>query len=293
MTAIQRPLPNLFIIGAPKCGTSALHFYLSQHPEISMSRVKEPHVFSNPRWMPSRGDYDGLLSWDAPWRGESSTSYTRYPAEGDAAARIYKAVPTAKLIYLVGEPVERIVSDYAQAVAVGVETRSLEDAIGDYSDRSNWYVCASRYATQISRYLALFDRASLLIIMQSDLRTKRADTLMRVFDFIGVDERFWSREFEPEVATRDDHMRYGSAAWHLRESTVGRAFRRMPARLRLPMSRAVRRRLAKPVPRPTLDSDLRTDLVEFLRDEILQFQKVTGEPLGPDFNEYLARPVTG
>ena len=93
-------LPDVFVIGAAKCGTTSLHHYLNQHPDISMSRVKEPGVFSTPHWLPGFESYDGLFDCEAPHRGESSTSYSRYPAEGDAAARIHGAVPDAKHIYI-------------------------------------------------------------------------------------------------------------------------------------------------------------------------------------------------
>lgn len=275
----QGCVPNFFIIGAPKCGTTSLHFYLADHPQISMSRVKEPHVLCSPRWVPSLGDYEGLLDCRAVRRGESSTGYSRYPAEGDAAVRIHELVPGAKLLYLVGNPVERIVSDYAQAVAVGVERRSIDEALTDFTDPAHWYVCASRYGMQIDQYLQYFDRSSLIVIDQLDLRDRREQTLRRVFEFLEVDQDFWSPGFRPELATREDHVRYDGLAWRLRGSVLGRVFRTLPPRVRLPASRAVRRRFANPPSRPTLDPALRLELADFLRPEVEYVQALVGKPL--------------
>src|SRR3954452_4665444 len=151
--AMPHCLPNVFIIGAAKCGTTSLHHYLGQHPEISMSRAKEPSVFSQGRWVTKYESYDGLFDCDAPYRGDASTSYSRYPVEGDAAARIHAAVPDAKLIYLVRDPIERTVSDYVHHVAIGHEHRSLDEALKDFTDPENYYVTTSRYALQVERYL--------------------------------------------------------------------------------------------------------------------------------------------
>lgn len=267
--------PNLFIIGAPKCGTTSLHFYLDQHPEISMSSFKEPNVFSDPRWHPRLESHDGLFDGDCPIRGESSTSYSRHPAEGDAAAAIHRQVPHAKLIYLVGDPVERLVSDYAQARAVGAERRPIDEALEDYEDPANWYVCASRYSMQIENYLKHFDPGALLVIEQSELRDQRQATLRRVFEFLGVDPDFWSGSFKPELATRDDHLRFGSLEWRLRESPLGRGYRRLPVRLRLPISRTLRRLGARRDPRPTLDPELRTALEGLLESELERARQVS------------------
>jgi hypothetical protein len=270
--------PNFFVIGAAKCGTTSLHFYLDQHPQISMSRVKEPCVFSNPLWWPRLDDYAGLFEGQAQRRGESSTSYTRYPVEGDAATRIHDAVPEAKLLYLVRDPVERIISDYVHHAASGVERRSIDEALCDFEDPRNYYVCTSRYAMQVSRYLEHFDRSSLLVIEQSDLRERRDETLREVFAFLDVNPEFRSSHFRTEWLTRDDFVPYQGRAARLRESALGRAFRRLPVRHRLPIAR-VARRLVGPVQRPTLDSALREALIEFLRPEVDELRSLTGKSL--------------
>jgi hypothetical protein len=270
--------PNFFILGAAKCGTTSLHHYLDQHPHISMSRVKEPCVFSNPRWWPRSDNYRGLFDCRAPRRGESSTSYTRYPAEGDAAPRIHEAVPDAKLIYLVRDPVERLIADYVHHAANGLERRPINEALRDFRDPENFYVCTSRYAMQVRRYLDYFDASALLVIEQSELRDQRDEILQKVFAFLGVDPAFRSAEFGIELMTWNDFVRYEGFARRLRASVLGRAYRRMPLRQRLPVAR-VARRLFRAVPQPQLDPALHAALTEFLSPELEHVRSITGKPL--------------
>jgi hypothetical protein len=277
-------LPTFFVIGAAKCGTSSLHFYLDQHPGISMSDLKEPHVFAASRSLAMRSDYRGLFKSGPSVRGESSTGYSRYPAEGDAAAAIGAAIPDAKLIYLVGEPVERIISDYAQQVAVGVEPLSLKEALNDFDDPGNFYVCASRYAVQVENYLRYFEPSQLLVLEQWRLRHERRAVLREVFSFLNVDPDFWSAGFDPEIATREDHVRHDGLLWRLRASWLGAVYRKLPVGPRLWLTRTLRRR-AGGAPRPELDPHRRAALDELLLPEMGRLRRVTGKPL-----EHLPRP---
>jgi Sulfotransferase domain len=271
-------LPTFFVIGAAKCGTTSLHFYLDQHPEISMSDLKEPHVFADSRSLAMRSDYRGLFKSGPSVRGESSTGYSRCPAEGDAAAAISAAIPDAKLIYLVGDPVERIISDYAQQVAVGVEPLSLEEALNDFDDPGNFYVCASRYAMQVENYLGYFEPSQLLVLEQWRLRHERRAVLREVFSFLGVERHFWSSGFGPEIATREDHVRYDGLLWRLRSSRLGAAYRRLPVGPRLRLSRTLRRRAGGAL-RPKLDPERRGALTEILIPEVGRLRQLTGRPL--------------
>ena len=271
-------LPTFFVIGAAKCGTTSLHFYFDQHPEISMSDPKEPHVFADSRSLDESPDYRGLFEPGPLVRGESSTGYSRFPAEGDAAAAIGAAIPDAKLIYLVGDPVERIVSDYAQQIAVGDEPLSFEEALSDFEDSGNFYVCASRYAMQAENYLRYFEPSQLLVLEQWRLRHERRAALREVFTFVGVDPGFWSSGFGPEIATREDHVRYDGLLWRLRSSWLGSAYRKLPVGPRVQLTRTLRRR-AGGVPRPELDPARRQALNELLLPEMERLRELTGKPL--------------
>ena len=113
-------MPNLFIIGAAKCGTTSLHCYLDLHPEISMSRIKEPRFFACPegpreeRAITDRNRYLALFEAGKKIRGEASPAYSQHPAVSGVPGRIAMESPDAKFIYLVRDPIERIESQLSR-----------------------------------------------------------------------------------------------------------------------------------------------------------------------------------
>jgi len=186
-------LPNLVIIGAAKAGTSSLHYYLGLHPEISMSATKELRFFSHDReWARGVDWYASQFEGEARVHGEASPSYTMFPRYPESAGRLRQVLPAAKLIYLVRDPIARIVSHYLFAHAGGREPRSFDEATGAPDSR---YVACGLYYTQIARYLEHFAREQILVIAQEDLADAFRPTMQTVFRFLGVDDAFWSPAF--------------------------------------------------------------------------------------------------
>src|SRR5215207_2554839 len=99
-------IPNTFIIGAAKCGTTSLWLYLNQHPQIAFSIEKEPAFFVRDDYLDHLDWYESLFE-EATVVGEASTLYTTFLVHVDVPARIHGMVPDAKLIYMVRDPVER------------------------------------------------------------------------------------------------------------------------------------------------------------------------------------------
>jgi len=186
-------LPSFFIIGAAKCATTSLNDHLDQHPEIHMQPLKEPHFFSTDAIYERGIDwYRGLFADAAPGQvcGEASTSYTRYPHTPDVPRRIAEVVPDAKLIYIVRDPVERLVSACLFALkreryALHQEelSRSMDEHIKQFDVLRN----TSEYITQIEQYLRFFDQSQLLVLLQRDLSDRPEEVLRRTFAFLGVD----------------------------------------------------------------------------------------------------------
>jgi hypothetical protein len=273
--AAPTTLPNLFTIGAAKCGTTSLHYYLDQHPSISMSSVKEPGIFSAPDWRDQLQRYATMLDPGAPIRGESSTQYTKYPTFPDVPARIASVVPDARLIYVVRDPVSRCISQWVHNVAAGRESRTLTVALRNLDDPDNTYVWCGRYGTQIELYLEHFPRESLLVLDQADLLGNRPETLRRVFGYLGVDDAFHSPRFDAELNSGDTRRQLGALGARLRRSRAMVVYRRLPLRWR-PAIDSVRRRLLPPVPKPELDPALRADLEALYEDELDRLAALTG-----------------
>ena len=132
-------LPNLLVIGAGKCGTTSLHYYLGLHPQISMSYVKELNFFvKEHKWRRGVKWYQSNFSGSARIYGETSPAYTNYPVFSGVPERIYSTLPLAKLIYLVRDPLKRIFSHYIQCYANRKEDRPFQVALQNF--KSNPYV---------------------------------------------------------------------------------------------------------------------------------------------------------
>jgi Sulfotransferase family len=203
-------LPDFFIIGAPKSGTTALHAALAQHPQLFMSSVKEPKFFlcdgpPEPRGGP--GDAHSYREWI--WRAEDygrlfdaapqgtkrgeSTSF--YLSDLAAHRRIHDAVPEARLIAILRDPVDRAYSNWAHLWADGLEPISdfLEACAEEPRRRAaGWapiwrYLETGLYGHQLRHLFTLFRRAQVRLIRYKSLVDRPAETLDGVCRFLGVD----------------------------------------------------------------------------------------------------------
>lgn len=276
-------LPNLIIIGAGKAGTTSLHYYLDQHPEIAMSTRKEAHFFGSENWEDRIEWYKSLFPTPAPVRGEASPSYSVHPHRGDVPGRIRKLIPDAKMIYLVRDPIDRLPAHYAQQVLVGRETRDFEQAISqslrEGDDPRNPYLAASSYATQVERYLNRFPADRLLVIDQAEMAADRLRTLRGVFSFLEVDDEFESPRFRDIVYPQKDQVRFGRIGLKLERSRFRQAVRRhVPRKLRRPVTKPVMLLLGRRVKRPSVTPELGNALQERLRPEVDRLRELTGKP---------------
>ena len=287
-------LPNLIVIGAARCGTTSLHNYLSQHPEIWMSANKELRFFVDRpsldgkrplrsevdratiggmvgRW--SRGPEWYRSQFDAsfPVRGESSPQYS-VPWFPEVAERMARVVPDAKLIYLVRDPVERAISNYRGSVAAGFEPRAANEALSAAGGR---YAAPSRYAECLEPFLARFPVDRILILETEELGGPA--TMARVFGFLGVDESFRSPWFERRWNPASLQRGVGWRALHLLRRTPAwePIVSRTPARARWIVERLTHS-LGAPEPGPELSPEARASLQDDLRDDAARFRELTG-----------------
>ncbi|APZ52879.1 sulfotransferase family protein [Salipiger abyssi] len=197
--AARALMPNLFVIGASKSGSSALHAYLRPHPEICMSREKEPCFFVEQgeleaAWpimarQPCSHDWEAYLDlWKGAgegvrYRGEGSVYYSQAPHRSGVPARIAAAVPDARIIYTVREPVSRAVAHYWQRFKEFQDPLPLDRAVRE----NPLYRDTSDYALQMGEYLKHFDRSQIFVLVAEDLRARRRETLAEVIAWLGLD----------------------------------------------------------------------------------------------------------
>ncbi|MGH6915107.1 MAG: sulfotransferase domain-containing protein, partial [Geminicoccales bacterium] len=188
-------LPAFIIIGAMKSGTSSLHHYLRQHPEICMSSAKEPNFFIEARNFGKGLDwYRSLFADHTKVCGEASPAYSKRHRHRGVPERLHRLVPHIKLIYILRDPVDRMISHYLHNRILGRETRSLIAAIAAKAYRNN-YVRTSMYRFQLEAFLEHFPLERILLVTAEDLKDKRTEALERIFRFIGVDPYFEGSDF--------------------------------------------------------------------------------------------------
>jgi hypothetical protein len=273
-------LPNLIVIGGLKCGTTSLHHYLSLHPEISMSRPKELNFFvAELNWDLGRDWYASHFDRAAPVRGESSPHYTNLPRFAGVAERMAEVLgDDARLIYMVRDPIDRMLSHYLHNVGGGYESRPLEQAL---TDPESAYVTRSRYAMQAEPYLDRFGAERVLIVSREELAKEREQTMRRVFEFAGVDPGFRSEQFEREWETGSGKSAGGFKLMDRAVRLPGlraldRNFDRLPESLRWRVERLVHDPDRGAAPKPELEPALRARLASLLRDDVAKLERLAG-----------------
>jgi hypothetical protein len=202
-------LPNFFVVGAARSGTTSLDRYLSQHPEIFITPRKDAYFFAAehfPRTGPGGPGDDALkrkVIRDAAGYaqlfaevdgakaiGESSALYLCLPG---TAERIAQAVPDARIIMLLREPAARAYSAYMNLVRDGRETLSFEEGLSQEEARKQqgwepmwWYKEVSLYASQVQRYLDVFGRKQVKVLLYEEFYAHPEQALREIFAFLGV-----------------------------------------------------------------------------------------------------------
>lgn len=279
-------MPNLFVIGAEKCGTSSMHHYLGLHPEISMSTRKEPGYFarSSPdyrviRHATSRDRYLSMFEAGATVRGEASPVYSAFPEVGGVPERIRAETDDPKFIYLVRDPIERIESALRHWTSFGrLDVGSGDLEVGEIPE--SHMVSRSRYMTQLRRYLEHFAAESILVVDSDRLRDLRLVVLEEIFEFLGVEGGFRHPGFR-EVLNPGEVHRVPPPIWRRLRSTRGAqaAVEVVPDRMRLRI-REVRKKVnataGTPLPEIVLADSLAESLRELLAPEVEALREFTG-----------------
>jgi hypothetical protein len=193
--ALAAAMPNFFLIGAAKAGTTALDAYLRQHPDVFMSAVKEPHFFSI-AWDGRVDQYvtrffRGAESFAV--RGEASASYLSNAAEVAPRMRTVYGDADVRFAVLLRDPVARAWSHYLHRRRNLFETESFETALALEDERlrenpRSWagYYRDSRYARLLHIWFEHFPRERFLILLTTDLAGAPEATLESVWRFLGV-----------------------------------------------------------------------------------------------------------
>lgn len=185
--------PDFMIIGAMKCGTSTIAAQLGAQAGVFMTTPKEPNFFSDDRVFAKGADWYAALFSDAKpgdVRGEASTHYTKRPQHDDVIPRIQAAGLAPKLIYMIRNPLDRLVSHYIHEWTMGAISCDIAKAHSRHPELVDY----SRYGFQISPWVEAFGRESILVITMEEMTRDPQSTLEKAARHIGVDHVTWRED---------------------------------------------------------------------------------------------------
>lgn len=287
-------LPNFIIIGQMKAGTSSLHAYLKQHPEIFMPAVKELRFFSEvisdagdrllidesyrhtraKRGMPvTFEEYERLFAAASGQKalGEASPGYAN---QERAAGQIKKFIPDVRLIVSLRRPSERVYSHFQMDKRAG---RVDGDFAGAFRSGNNQGWVRYNFSFEsLSRYYALFGPSQIKAIRFDDLANRTQATLEEIFEFLDVD-----RTFTPDTSTvhneggdwKSPLLGKISSAVQANWSLMQQVKNLTPTSVWNLAKRVVRINKDRPQP---LTSELRREIAQYYREDTLKLQELVG-----------------
>lgn len=296
------PRPDFLVVGAPRAGTTSLHYYLGQHPGIAMSAVKEPNffLFDGPgdrdrplvdertviaKSVSDPGDYERLFADARPDQRTGDISvlylYTARTPELVAAS-----LPDARVAMVLRHPVDRAYSHFLytytgaaeQARTAFRETTERERGLPETPFVSGTHLLRlSDYGPQLDRYLACFERERLLVGLYDDLESDPDTFLRRFCEFVDVDASF---RFDTGVNYNGSSV--GSGARRAAAQAVGRVSpavkRALPTTVAARLGH-LRARFRRKGEAPPLGEDFRRELAAHFEPSIRRVEELTERDL--------------
>ncbi len=285
-------LPNFFILGAAKSGTTSLHDLLKQHPQVYFPFSKEPMFFSQDALYAQGLDWYAKSffkgSESCPRRGDATPHYL-YWAE-KVAPRLKKVYPGGpEMIVILRDPVVRAYSWYWNMVREGNESLSFEDALDAEAERLKGqhatlqtrgamlygYVRGSQYVEQIQHFLAFFPREKFLFLLYEDLAEARlTQTLAVIKDFLNMDSDIFPMKLtisNPAALPRSMSLQ----RWLRRQSAFREQLKRfIPQKARYFVKEQLIRMNLRPTHYPPMRENTKQQLKSQFEGEIISLQRL-------------------
>jgi hypothetical protein len=290
------PKPNFFIVGGPKCGTTALYIYLKNHPEIFMSRIKEPQffaadIFGDQRTVRTLADYLSCFTAARHEKriGEASTAYLGCRS---AAQEIKAFNPNAQIIIALRNPVEVMYAEHSERVFCNVEhIRNFKAAL-ESSEERTWrtgpfknqrvirlrYRDAARFSQQVGRYCEVFGRENVHIIIYDDFRLNPPNVYKQLLDFLQVSS---DSEIDYPVINANRRARSMAVQDFLRHPPrpVRRFSQFIPRGWRSALVGCLHKLNVVYEPRPPMDQELRRRLQKEYEPEVEELSRLLDRDL--------------
>jgi len=270
------PAAHFAVIGAMKCGTSSLHDQLARRSGLYMSRPKEPNFFSDEdRWARGPAWYWRCFAGARPGqlRGESSTHYSKWPTFARAAERLHAMLPEVRLVYVLRDPIERIVSQFMHEWSQREVGGRFEDSVL----RHERFIAYSCYARQLEQHLRYCPTRRILLVAFERMIAQPDAELARICRFLS--------DPSPEEPCWATHGRAQNvSSQRLRRSPIREGVLALPPlqwlKERLPGGlRELLKRPWRMGARPEVSERLRAELVARLDPDLARLGRWTGRPL--------------
>ena len=290
--------PDFFIVGAPKCGTTAMNNYLSEHPEIFIPNIKEVHFFGRDLditkgALRDERSYIELFSGATTEKrlGEASVWYLYSKT---AAEEIYDFNPDAQIVVMLRNPADMLYSQHSQFLYNGNEDiEDFGEALAAEPERKAgkripksahlvdglFYSETVRYAEQIERYFERFGRENVHIILYDDFRADLPGTYRNLLRFLGVQD-----DFTPEFAVVNPNKRARSALLRNFVQEPPESIKRLsrvffPRSLRQRVMTGLDRANVRYEARAPLDPELKRELEHRFTPEVEKLEQLLGREL--------------
>ncbi|NJN74923.1 MAG: sulfotransferase [Limnothrix sp. RL_2_0] len=299
-------MPNFFIVGAAKSGTTSLWYYLKQHPQVFFPNNKEPNFFAfegleippftgpaSPevlrdkiylRTITQLSRYQDLFKKVSSEKavGEASVRYLYFP---QASQKIHAYLPSSKIIIILRNPIDRLYSHYLMMKGqYCLEPLELDEALEQEGRRiaADWgwdwhYVKVSLYFEQVKRYLDLFGAANVRVLIYEDFCQKPLKVIQEIFEYLDVDS-----DFTPDVSSRR------MQAYWPRNSGVDKLLR-TPNKINTSLAKILPEKTYKGLIRhsvrlnkgqpPSLSPKIKEKLQETFQPDILNLENLLGRKL--------------
>jgi Sulfotransferase domain len=286
--------PDFFLVGAPKCGTTALNDYLRQHPEIFLPKKKEINFFgADLVFYKPRVTKEQYLAHFAEAKAEKRIGEAAvwYLYSKLAAAEIKDFGPAASIIIMLRSPVDMMYSmhgqrlyndnenirDFAEALAAEEERKQGRRI---YQNAANamgfFYRDIARYTQQVQRYFEVFGRDKVQVIIYDDFKSDTPGVYRKTCEFLEVDSQFRPvfTVINPSKTVRNEALRRflryppPSVRWFLR------LLRLRPVPGERGFKGWLKRLNSKPIPRPPMDRELKSRLQAEFLPEVQQLSEL-------------------
>lgn len=301
-------IPNLFLVGAPKCGTTSMHNWLSQHPEIFMSEPKEPlyfctdHIREADAYQQKRSyvfkyrDAESYFSLfneadNEKYVGESST---RYLSSLEAPQKIYEHNPKAKIIIMLRDPVDFMYSWHSEQLRQTTEdiddfkkALQMEEKRKKQESMPSIVKCPfdifyrewASFSRQINNYRRYFPDEQIKILLLEEIKQSPENIYTELLKFLQVEDTEFLPSFEihnPHSSLKSKNInRFIENSKYIRRASQ----LLLPAKIRHGVTHIIKSKNQKKETRPPIPETTRKELMTRLKPEVEELANITNKDL--------------